>query len=85
MKFYGTPNMLIRVRNVKPFRAIRFDANGEYETDHPRLIARLKTRFKPIETTIEEPIEEFKCKKCDFVTENKGLLLAHYRTHKKEG
>lgn len=28
--------------------------------------------------------EEFKCKKCNYKTTNKGELLAHYRTHKKE-
>ena len=33
----------------------------------------------------EEPKEVFKCKKCDFETDNKGELLAHYREHKKEG
>ena len=25
---------------------------------------------------------KFKCKKCDFTTDNKGSLMAHYRTHK---
>lgn len=92
MKFYGTPNMLLRVRNMKPIRAIRFDLNGEYETENPRLIARLKTRFK-CEETAEKPKEEkklpldgfYNCKKCDFKTTNKGELLAHYRKeHKKE-
>lgn len=38
---------------------------------------------------IEEPKEEvkvYKCKKCDFETDNKGELLAHYRhSHAKEG
>lgn len=89
MKFYGPPNMLLRVRNMKPIRAIRFDGNGEYETENPRLIARLKTRFEyekedPKEVIKEEVKEEIKtiynCKKCDFKTENKGELLAHYRT-----
>lgn len=96
MKFYGPPNMLLRVRNMKPIRAIRFDANGEFETENPRLIARLKTRFKYEEVkeeTQKELGEEkklpadgfYNCKKCDFKTTNKGELLAHYRTaHKKE-
>ncbi len=43
-----------------------------------------------ITEVIVEPIEEIKptmkhCKKCDFVCENQGELLAHYREHKKEG
>lgn len=29
-------------------------------------------------------VKIYKCKHCDFETENKGTLLAHYRTHKKE-
>jgi hypothetical protein len=92
MKFYGPPNMLLRVRNMKPIRAIRFDLNGEYETENPRLIARLKTRFpceKAKEETKKEPKEEkklpadgfYNCKKCDFKTENQGDLLVHYRTN----
>ena len=39
-------------------------------------------------TTNDSPKEEVKlkhCKKCDFVCENQGDLLAHYRNHKKEG
>lgn len=90
--------MLIRIKNLKPYKSIRFDDNGEYETENTRLIARLKNRFGHEEpkTVIEEPkkIEEtkeniiastvYRCKKCDFETENKGLLLAHYRGHKKE-
>lgn len=27
----------------------------------------------------EQPKETLKCKKCDFETDNKGLLMAHYR------
>lgn len=98
MKFYGQPNMLIRINNLKPYKSIRFNGNGEYETENTRLIARLKNRFKHEEpnAVVEETkeIEEtkeniiastvYRCKKCDFETENKGLLLAHYREHKKE-
>ena len=33
---------------------------------------------------IKQEIKEYKCKKCDYTTDNKGLLLAHYRqSHKK--
>lgn len=81
---------------------IRFDNNGKYETDNHRLIRLLKAKFKEEVTEepqepqeeisfkdIEEPKEEvkvYKCKKCDFETDNKGELLAHYRhSHAKEG
>ena len=82
MKFYGTPNMLVRIKNLKPFRSIRFDDKGEFETDNPRLAARLKTRFevKTEPKTEQKAEQEHKCKKCDYKTDNKGELLAHYRT-----
>ncbi len=96
MKFYGPPNMLLRVRNMKPIRAIRFDLNGEYETNNPRLTRRLKARFRyeeegqavqPVQKSAEENASAniCICKKCGYEAENKGKLLAHYRTaHKKE-
>lgn len=99
MKFYGTPKMLVNVKNLKPLRQFRFDSNGEYGTENPRVIARLKKRFKYEElvtvevkeedaqevTKVIEGVKEFECKKCDYKTSNKGELLAHYRTaHKKE-
>ena len=53
MKFIGTPNLLIRVnknmqrtRNMKHFR---FDSDGFYETESPRLIRLLSRRFKTAE------------------------------------
>jgi len=42
---------------------------------------------KEIKADIIDEIKEvkiYKCKNCDFETDNKGLLLAHYREHKKE-
>lgn len=47
MKFYGSPNMLVRV--VRPKRGMpktfRFNKVGEYETDNTFLIIRLKKKF----------------------------------------
>lgn len=44
-----------------------------------------KTYFTPPMTiTTNEQKEIFKCKKCNFETDNKGVLMAHYREHKKE-
>jgi len=83
--------MLIRIKNLKPYKFIRFDANGEYETENTRLIARLKKQFEfeepqtATEKKVAAEVTQYKCKKCDYKTENKGELLAHYRTaHKKE-
>jgi len=48
MKFYGEPNLLVRVTNQKKGvpKALRFDNNGEYETDNKYLKKRMKVKFK---------------------------------------
>jgi len=85
MKFYGTPNSLVKERRKKPFSKevkniplFRFDENGEYSTSDDRLIQKLKKKFKYEEEKIYE------CKECDYKTPNKGKLLAHYRANHKE-
>jgi hypothetical protein len=98
MKFFGTPNMAVMERNREPkyrknpFKCkqllFRFDNNGEYSTTDEALINKLIGKFKHENGTIEPPVasKSMKCKKCDYVTDNKGELLAHYRTeHPKEG
>lgn len=67
----------------------RFDSNGIYETENPRLIKLLSRKFETAEETIKEPEHEtenkvFKCKKCNFETDNQGILMRHYKDHKKE-
>jgi hypothetical protein len=52
MKFYGTPNMLVKDRKTKK-PLFRFDANGEFVTNDERLIERLKRKFR-----WEEEVEE---------------------------
>jgi hypothetical protein len=99
MKFYAEPNLLVRVNKNIPsnrrMKAFRFDENGIFETENIRLIALLKKRFKFEEVTKQEEIKEeiieevteekkvYSCKHCNYETNNKGELLAHYRTHKK--
>jgi hypothetical protein len=83
MKFYGEPNLLVNTRKkvngmYKNTPLFIFDENGEYETEDKRLIEKLKKNFK-------HENNKFKCKKCDFETDNMGELLAHYRKeHPKE-
>ena len=72
----------------------RFNEKGEYETEDSKLIEKLKPKFKH-EELIPEDTEEiaeavpednsgmYSCKQCDYKTDNKGTLLAHYRVHKK--
>lgn len=75
--FMGNPNELVRiVPQLRNMRHVRFDEEGKICTDNPKLIARLSKKF--------EKVELHTCKKCDFSTDNKGLLMAHYREHKKE-
>lgn len=76
MIFYGEPNMLVRISKQSPrnLRHFRFDNEGKYETDNPRLIRLLKRRFEYDE---EKPLKQ--CKKCDFTCDNQGELLQHYK------
>lgn len=81
-KFFSTPNHLVKERKrilftqdyeYKPI--FRFDTKGEYITDDPKLIQKLKRHFK-----YEEVI---KCKLCEFSTNNQGNYLNHMKLHKK--
>jgi len=85
MKFYSEPNHAVMERKVNkqtntPFSKVlfSFDEKGEYETTDEKLISKLKQHFKYDEENKKH------CKKCDFICDNHGELLQHYRTHKKE-
>lgn len=100
MKFKAEPNLYVRISNkivqrTTGLKGLKFDENGEYETENPMMINVLNQNFekseeiKEVVEEIKEPIEAievklFKCKKCEFETDSKGELLAHYREHKKE-
>jgi hypothetical protein len=92
MVFKGTPNQYVRFSNKTVIRVtgkkgFYFNENGEYETDNDLLCRVLKQHFEVENSaTGDKPAEEkiFKCKHCDYTTTNKGLLMAHYREHKKE-
>ncbi|MCK9218285.1 MAG: hypothetical protein M0P77_10285 [Firmicutes bacterium] len=80
MKFYGQPFEQVRARQRVGMRKrtvpiFQFDENGEYETNDKKLIEALKPHYKHQKPHV--------CKKCGEEFENKGLLLAHYRHHKK--
>lgn len=79
--FAGNPNELVRlVPHVGNVRHFRFNEEGKYSTENTRLIARISRKFEEVKE------ESHSCKKCDFTTDNKGLLMAHYRQdHPKEG
>lgn len=83
VKFKGTPNLLVRfnppIGNIKH---IRFDENGEYQTDNKRIIKRFSHKFDSVPV---KEVKSYKCKKCDFTTDNKGELMAHYRTEHPKG
>jgi hypothetical protein len=87
MKFYGTPNMLVKERKRKPFSRkfefkplFRFSPNGEYETDDPKLIERLKRRFE-FENTAPEGIE---CRFCGGTHKNRQGVAACAKKRQKE-
>lgn len=57
MKFYGEPNLLVRVRNNGPLKTVknfRFDANGEFETENKYLIRTLVGKFKSDKEVVVE-------------------------------
>ena len=95
MIFKGEPNLYVRISNkmyqrITGVKGFIFDSNGRYETENANVCKILSQHFEAVEPT-KEPIKEeikdnvYKCKKCDFETDNKGELMAHYRkNHKKE-
>jgi len=77
---YETVFTTVRVgkKAKKRIALFRFDANGEADVDYDdKMIARLKVHYN----VENEP--NYKCKYCDFETDNKGVLMAHYKEHKR--
>lgn len=79
MKFKGEPGLLIR--DVRKKKVYRFDQNGFFETDDPRLAKRMSARFETVETI--QPLKEgYFCPKCGREFKNASGLSAHTRTCK---
>lgn len=94
MKFYSdVPNLHIvrqrtRGNGTESYLLCKFDENGEFETDNSEVIKQLQNIYRHEENNVtdDNPSEKiYQCKKCEFTTNNMGLLMAHYREHKKEG
>ena len=94
MKYFYLPDVFV-IDYEKQKNVFQFDKNGEYETNDPKLIEWMKknknfiryeeTGPKEPATPVQAEQPKMKCKKCNYETENKGELLAHYREHKKDG
>ena len=84
MKFKGEPGLL--VRDIRKKKVYRFDKNGFFETDAPKLIRRMGAKFEAVEDANNEAAikhdEPFKCPKCGKVCKNASGLSAHVRTCK---
>lgn len=83
MRFKAEPNLFVKINNkyvqrVTGMKGFYFDENGEYETDNELLIKVLEQNFE----AVEQP-KKYQCKQCDFSTDNRGELLAHYKVHKE--
>ncbi len=78
MKYKYTPNCRIidYRRNKEMFR---FNGNGEFETEDSELIEWIRKNKNFL-----KPDPKYKCKKCDYETDNMGELLAHYK-HEHKG
>jgi len=87
-RFYSDPNRPVSDGRTG-IRLFKFDEKGEYVTLDPILAKRLEAKFRCEEIELvevgkqaepeKEPAKVCKCKKCDFETDNNGLLMAHYR------
>jgi hypothetical protein len=94
-KFFSDPGRIVTDGDTGKV-LLKFDEKGEYITLDEKLAIRMSAHFehKEIELIevqeqkeeVKEEVKELRCKKCDFVTDNKGSLMAHYReNHPKEG
>ena len=77
MKFYATPNLLVRPRKngvMKRFRTFRFDKDGEYETDNLILIKALSVHFSTVPLNQSEEHQEIELS--EELTEEQLRVLA---------
>lgn len=65
MKFYGPPNIYVRINNnnlkrILGIKGLSFDEHGEYVTDNEHLIRALKSEFeyKEEEVPVSDKAEE---------------------------
>jgi hypothetical protein len=91
-KFTGKKNKVVKSVTTGNI-VFSFDARGVYMTTDEEIATRAMVVYPCEELEIVEPLNEpieaiekeiYKCKKCDFETDNKGLLMSHYKDHKKE-
>lgn len=89
MKYKYEPNCHIVDYEVGVTK-FKFDEKGEFETEDSKLndwIKKNKNFLKPIQEEKKKSekqksvttVDSIKCKKCDFVANNKGDLLQHYK------
>lgn len=82
--FIGEPNLVVRFNPpIGLIKHVKFDDKGEFTTDNERIINRFMSKFDSV--PVKEEVKEFNCKKCEFRTDNKGALLAHYRSEHPKG
>lgn len=78
MLYKFKPNVhIIDYENNK--EVFQFDDKGEFTTNDKKIIKFMKQN----KGFIKCENNTYACKKCGKVFDNKGLLLAHYRTHKR--
>ena len=92
MIILGEPNQLVCIhsrRGITTRRkpSFRFDENGQFETDDPKILKRAATHFVIIESKSEtastiKPVRT--CKTCGAEFDNVGEFLKHMKEHKKE-
>lgn len=95
MRFQSVPGRVVQKRVKRNGRKrivalFKFDEKGFASIDETKYTATdlksLKRLFKVVEEEKKEDVTKVcKCKKCDFETDNRGVLMTHYRSeHPKE-
>lgn len=70
MKFFAIPNLIVTDSTNGKF-LLKFDENGEYETEDNRLILRLKNRFKFEESKPKE-VKQIECNSTKGIQRSNG-------------
>jgi hypothetical protein len=77
------PEIIKRAMGFFDYQKMKAETTGE-KVKKTFTTPLLTITTKDDKKEIKEEKKKFKCKKCEFETENQGDLMRHYKDHKKE-